>query len=165
MVECARRILDEWNLQPEDTHLVSGGAAWSDHVAVVLYLEGRAQDLTLFVPAPFVGLGLGFRDTGNWDWRSNPGKTSNYYHKSFSKTTNRDSFRELESARLRGANFDSSRSGFHQRNTEIARNSDVMIAFSWSDSEQPEDGGTADTWSKFRGEKRRHVPLFTLANQ
>src|SRR5690606_1280513 len=36
-----------------DPRLVSGGAAWADHVAVKLFLEGKVAGLTLHLPAEF----------------------------------------------------------------------------------------------------------------
>lgn len=33
---------------PPDSHLVSGGAAWSDHIAVALFLMDYAAELTTF---------------------------------------------------------------------------------------------------------------------
>ena len=35
-----RTITDHWHLSPQNVRLVSGGAAWADHVAVRLFLDG-----------------------------------------------------------------------------------------------------------------------------
>jgi hypothetical protein len=58
------------------THLVSGGAAWADHVAVRLFLDKKVPNLRLFLPAAWED-GT-FKDTGERDPFKNPGGTANY---------------------------------------------------------------------------------------
>lgn len=152
--------------------LVSGGAAWSDHVAVELFLKAGEYDLIrskiegleLHLPAEFDDETSRYLDNGSRDWRINPGRTANDYHEKFSEKlgdTER-SFRELAAAIENGAQvkiYD----GFHQRNTYIAT-ADQILAFSWGTNE-PEDGGTRDTWTKAGRMKRPriHVALSGLA--
>lgn len=155
----ATELLREFDAPVE---LVSGGAAWSDHLAVQLFLEGRVAGLKLFLPCDWAG--NGFVDTGSADWRTNPGKTSNYYHRQFSRVCGFDSLREIEQARQAGAILDSTKKGFHQRNTDVARSARVLIAFTWSETDQPADGGTLDTWQKCLPTVRKiHVSLAPLA--
>lgn len=165
MVREARRILEtDLKLPPENTCLVSGGAAWADHVAVRLFVEQRAAELKLFLPAPWNGNSGYAESASGGNWRSNPGRVSNYYHKTFSRVCRFDSLREIETARVRGAVLDSTRQGFHQRNSDVAREADVLIAFTWGEEpDRPADGGTLDTWNKCPARVIRiHVPLSRL---
>jgi len=50
--------------------------------------------------------------------------------------------------------------GFHNRNSQVAK-SDYVIAFTWG-KEEPEDGGTLDTWNKSKG-KKIHISLQELS--
>jgi hypothetical protein len=55
-------------------------------------------------------------------------------------------------------------SGFHKRNTEIAK-ADILIAFSWSSKDYPTNGGTADTWKKSESSRKIHVNLCDLVRE
>lgn len=150
--------------------LVSGGAAWSDHVAVDLFLNRTRYPLKV----PIIGLELHlpgnldlntgrYVDTGSNDWRSNPGRTSNYYHEKFSSSlgdTNR-AFHELVLAVKNGAKI-AAYNGFHDRNIPVAY-SNFMLAFTWG-RQEPEDGGTLHTWNQAAKSncKRLHVSLYDL---
>ncbi|CAH6419741.1 Hypothetical protein HVR_LOCUS818 [uncultured virus] len=124
--------------------LISGGAAWADHVAVQLFLEGFASKLILCLPCEWKG--SQYLDTGVYDWRINPGRTSNYYHSEFSTAMNRSTLFEIQEAIDKGAEVQIHK-GFHNRNSSIA-NCDYMIAFTWSSTDVPADGGTLYTWNK-----------------
>ncbi len=151
----------------EPVNLVSGGAAWADHTAVVVWLKLMEQEhpnvgkLTLHMPAP-------------WDWDnkryadSKCGGVSNHYFERMNWRTAEDHLGELELVqRLAGcectyAPASAGMGSFFQRNSLVAQQSDFLLAFTWGESEsQPADGGTLDTWNKCRGIKS-HVPLHTL---
>ena len=137
--------------------LVSGGAAWGDHVAVALFLGFPERfSLVLHLPCPFEG--GQYKDNGSYDWRVNPGRTSNSYHRAFSKAANRDSLEDIQRAialRAKVIVYD----GFHKRN-DIVAESPNMIAFTWG-LDQPEDGGTKYTWDKCKTSKV-HISLARL---
>jgi hypothetical protein len=163
MVESAANVIkDAFGLEPANCSLVSGGAAWSDHVAVTLFLQGKVAGLTVYAPCSFQK--TQFIDTGIVDWRSNPGGTANYYHRRFSKCIGRNTLDDIERAIQKGAVLDASHQGFHARNMDIATQATHMIAFSWSESGAPTDGGTLDTWKNcpLPSEKKVHVGLGRL---
>lgn len=122
--------------------LVSGGAAWADHVAVTLFLEKKAPHLRLFLPCEFVG--GSFRDNGNTDQYKNPGKTANYYHRQFQKNTGINSLTQLQIAAAEGAELIDVAKGFHARNALVAK-SDFLLAMTFGKENQVKDGGTAHT--------------------
>ncbi len=133
-------------LQPE--RLVSGGAAFSDHLAVQLYLEGFASDLTLHLPADW--LGHGFKEVkGSGNLSYDPGRTSNYYHGLFSRDTQTDTLAEIQAAIEKGATVKTGAGGFKERNTDIANEASTMLAFTFGQGAALKDGGTKDTWVKF----------------
>lgn len=142
----------------QDVTLVSGGAALSDHVAVSLYLEGFVDGLILHLPCKWTG--SAFIDTGLYDWRQNPGRTSNIYHQRFSNIVGIDSLAEISRAIEKGATVYDHYNGFHARNSEVAK-TDYMLAFTWSKTGAPVDGGTLDTWNKSKAQKI-HIDLHTL---
>jgi hypothetical protein len=153
--------------------LVSGGAAWADHVAVELFIRAnehedirsRIEGLELHLPTEFMLETERYFETGARDWRMNPGHSANEYHERFSEKLGKanQSFHDLATALQSGAKvkiYD----GFHQRNTYIAT-ADRILAFSWG-THEPEDGGTKDTWTKAGRMKRPrvHVSLRDLAS-
>lgn len=158
MVEVATRVAQK--LANGGTwRAVSGGAAWADHLAVTLFLNGTAAGLDLELPAQ---LGAdGFADTGVRDFRSNPGGTSNHYHRAFSRVAGVDSIAELNTAASRPECKVSVSAGFFARNSLVA-DVDACVALTFGDRALLKDGGTADTMRKFlaRGIGRSvHVDL------
>lgn len=161
MVESASSIIEELCPQEDNITLISGGAAWADHVAVVLFLRNDKYKLKLYTPCAFDFDSVKFKDTGVVDWRSNPGGTLNYYHRAFSKSLKTNTLKDIAKSIKKGVIIDSESSSFHKRNTIVAK-SDIIIAYTWGD-DSPVDGGTFDTWKKIPKESvKRHVSLKTL---
>lgn len=162
MVAKARSVIESMALW-ETVHLVSGGAAWSDHVAVGLFLQGQAAGLTLHLPCTMADK---FQDNGDTRWEKNPGRLANARHRMFSSSTGIASLREILEAERRGAILRSGYDGFHSRNTAVANDCDVLIAFSWAKEDGPNEGGTMDTWKKAGRArvKRVHVSLASLSS-
>jgi hypothetical protein len=145
-----------------EVHLVSGGAAWADHLAVWLFLDGLATGLTLHLPAPFDGT----RFIGPQD---SSASAANYYHREFSRVIGLDSLAMLDQAIEGGALITQEPSsngyqGMIRRNAKVARDATTLIAYTFGRNKKPDNGGTADTWSKCMGE-RIHVPLPYLRGQ
>ncbi len=129
-------------LKPD--RLVSGGAARADHLAVLAYLDGLVPNLTLHLPAEWAG--HGFKETSS---RFDTGRTSNWYHSLWSEERGMSSLDEIQRAIEKGAKVCTGAGGFKERNTDIAREADAMLAFTFGAGAQLKDGGTADTWGKF----------------
>ncbi len=147
----ARRV------QALDT-LISGGAAWADHLAVQLFLQDRCAALELYLPAPFDGRFVG------------PGGSSasaaNYYHDRFSAVIGQDTLGQLSLAIEKGAAVHAQPvlagyRGMFARNTLVAKAADAVLAYTFGDT-VPMDSGTGNTWKQVVGEKA-HVSLSWLA--
>ena len=160
MINKAKDVIqNEWNLPLSQIHAVSGGAAWSDHVAVKLFVQSDIPNLTLHFPCrwnPKIDM---FEDNSNVSWKTNPGGLANEYHQRYHYKTRECSLDEIRDAIRLGATIKVHK-GFHQRNTEVAR-ADYLLAFSWAEGSEPTDGGTLNTWNKSKGIKF-HVPLSSL---
>lgn len=139
----------------DDLILISGGAAFADHIAVSLYLAGYANELWLFLPAEFKD--NAFVEKG---YRS-PGSISNYYHRKFSKVMDGNSLEGLGAAIERGAKVYANDKGFHDRNRKVAKSVDYLIAYTFGSGSEPKDGGTAHTYKHCVTDKI-HVPLGSL---
>lgn len=147
---------DIYNRIPKGAHVVSGGAAWADHLAVALFLSGHAARLTLHLPAPFAS----GRFIGN---HGSSGSAANYYHGRFSEIIGQGTLFQIAEATV-AENVDGSfepattgYSGMFARNNKVAK-ATHMLAYTFGTGDVPADGGTADTWNKCTG-KRVHVPL------
>jgi len=135
--------------------LISGGAAWSDHIAVSIYLMNfvNVKSLTLHLPAEFDG--KEFKG-------SSSAKTANYYHSLFSKKMGGNTLLGIEKARAIGANL-ITYNDFKTRNLAIAEESDILIAFTFNNDDQPKPkSGTLHTWNNSKAFKKIHVNLFDL---
>ena len=149
--------------------LVSGGAAWADHVAVQLFLEGKVSGLILHLPAeinPKTGM---FYDGGY----GSVGYTANRLHRAFAKkmdmSSDRATLEEISKAIEMGATVTygdgeapssvgwGEESEFKKRNSKVAADTTAgVFAFTFdpktgkSGMTEPGDGGTKDTWYKIK---------------
>lgn len=144
--------LKKLNTKIDEICLISGGAAWSDHIAVYLYLNKNVLDipiinLELFLPCSF---DKKYFDNGQYHWAVNPGKTANTYHSVFSKQINRNSLKDIQNCINIGATINIS-NGFHSRNKKIAEKADKLIAF--GDTDEP-TGGTKYTYDLAKCDKK-----------
>jgi hypothetical protein len=144
---------------PVGSHLVSGGAAWADHLAVELYLRGHASRLALHLPAPFTHK---FEEAGGGP---SAGSISNYYHIRFSRTISRNTFADIVAAICGGAAVTMEplrrgHSGMFARNAKVAA-CEQLLAYTFASGIVPAEGGTKNTWNSCRG-TRTHIQLPTL---
>lgn len=149
-------LADATSLIAPGSHLVSGGAAWADHLAVALFLSGHASALTLHLPAPF-------RNGRFVGPSSSAGSASNYYHQLFSRAIGRNTLADIAAVASMpnvSGTFEPAAPGFtamFARNKLVAK-SDHMLAYTFGTGAVPADGGTANTWNQCTG-NRLHVPL------
>lgn len=135
----------------KEATLVSGGAAWADHIAVVVFLLGNCKSLSLHLPCAWDVLREQYADTGEFDWRTNPGGTANHYHHRFAKKLGYDenyTLRQIHQATLKEAMIHTG-AGFHDRNSAVASEADMLFAFTFGDGARVADGGTRDTFEKY----------------
>lgn len=169
MTDATIFILNSLKLDLSSTKVISGGAAWADHIAVELVLKGLIvpENLTLYLPTDLGEFAFYGKDM-NSDKSAN---IANYYHSRFSNVIKRDSIQEIIEVGKRGTILVPGDGIFHSRNSDVAKSvipDGVLIAFTFGDpkSTQPEwtarqfypntsakeaglkDGGTADTWKK-----------------
>lgn len=160
---CANLIRTLSISQGSPLEIVSGGAAWADHLA--LYISSSfSLPLTLHLPAAF--------DEDNCCFTaSKAGATSNYYHRLFSKQCSINSLRGLSQA-LEICNFTVSK-GFYERNLLVGQ-VDTLIAYTFgtfssssvvyktAEDSGLADGGTAHTWNNSQALYRWHINLYDL---
>jgi hypothetical protein len=146
------------------TTLISGGAAWADHIAVMLYLDHRDRfTLELELPSA-LGLCIPgqsiYEDDGSHNYVTNPGGTANYFHRRFTRASrsvypHADSFMDLDSVRPSDHLLVSNRTkvavtpGFLARNLIVAAKADHCLAMTFGNQRTLKDGGTAHTMTNF----------------
>lgn len=137
-----------------DCDLQSGGAAWADHVAVVLFLAGRARSLTLYLPCEFDLRSARFVENAR------DGCTSNYYHDLFARRTGWRSMAMISEAARLGAEIVVV-PGFKSRNIPVG-DCDRLVAFTFGKGSLPEDGGTRHCWDRSTAPDKIHTPIDSL---
>lgn len=127
-------------------HIVSGGAAWADHLAVSLFLNNSDSiNLTLHLPCGF--------SNGKFDSNSSSGKIINYHHENFSKKLGVDSLSQISTAISMGCKVTFSNDSFYERNSLIADDANILLAFTFGNEKFLKPGGTKDTFEKFLNKK------------
>ena len=152
MCYTAEQTILKLGLKFSEIELVSGGAALADHIAVKLFLLLNTN-LRLEIPCNWDFDKKQYVDNGQYDWKSNPGRVSNLYHRQFQQATGINSLEEINTV-LQNINCKYNiGTGFHNRNNEIAK-SEYVIAFTFN-SEL--DGGTLDTWNKSKSSSEKKI--------
>lgn len=171
MLDAARKVSELTGA----TELISGGAAWADHIAVLLFLENPEHySIELELPAAFEPDGVGgyrYHDKGTHDFKDNPGAVSNHYHKLFTKAVAK--VRPRFSSFLHFADVEAVHvglaaevrtnvgTGFLERNLVVAAKAHHCLAMTFGNGRQLKDGGTAHTMSNFLA-KRNHGDAYHL---
>jgi len=170
------RIRERGDRPAGDIQLVSGGAAFADHVAVRLFLDGDAGRLKLHLPGPFDPEASGFGPNPTGDVAA-----LLRYHADFKRRCGVDVAADIRQAWRRGAAIES-HAGFAARNAAVAREADAMIAFTFAPARgaaiakfEPGDaghadpvaaglksGGTAKTWRLCQAPLKIHADLSAL---
>lgn len=142
MVEASRHVIKLNQIEA----LISGGAAWADHVAVEIGLRDKIKT-KIWLPE-------NGRDLS----------TAHRYHGKFSSVRDIDTWKELNDCFKVGRFNIQSFGGFKDRNSKVADEATMFIAMTFGDEQNVKDGGTADTVRKMqkRGLKGYHLDLNTL---
>jgi hypothetical protein len=169
VMEAGRILLDEWKLDPSKIILVSGGSSWSDHVAIDLFLHDKRfydSKMHLYFPCPFdVGKSQYHMESNHF---LDCGNRLNWLHNQFSKKRNsaksslaKSSLHDISEA-LQNAKCNSTvHKGFFYRNLEVGK-CDYLLAFTWSQTDKPADGGTAHTWKNSNAKTKHHITLHSF---
>lgn len=159
MLELTKEFIKELD---DEIILVSGGAAFSDHLAITTYLsntiskEELVNGIELHLPAMWNNR-LGEYRT------SSAGNTSNYYHRKFSTKVFGDIYNSLEDidTLVKSEKFHIDifyYDGFKLRNIQVGK-VDAILAFTNSNTGNPKPGGTSHTWCNSSATIRRHYDI------
>ena len=132
----------------EDT-LVSGGAAYADHLAVRAYLDGHVKHLVLHMPFTTK--------------HAKCAQVSMYYYDRMYAVTGINVRADINAAIKKGAEVTTqpdtqNYSPMANRNKLVANDGDLLIAYTFGEGDVPKDGGTEITWDMSQG-KKIHVPI------
>lgn len=160
MFEKVKGVIAEETGKIDRLDLISGGAGWSDHLAIRLFLQCPEKymdkvGLTLFLPAEFDAEANKYEGE---HWKS-AGSISNYYHSLFSKKVGYNTLEQISRAIRAGATIKVF-NGFYARNKEVGK-TDLLIAFTWG-RDGVKDGGTKNTWDGSKAPKKVHISLWEL---
>lgn len=135
--------IEEMGLPWNDIILVSGGAAWIDHIAVTLALKWECS-LVLCLPAAYDA------ETGRIDCA-----LANKLHEDFGKLIGTDTFEDMKMVKCERRIGN----GFLDRNKMICDIADIMIGVG-----DVKLGGLRDVWGKF-GKKKLKINITASLNK
>lgn len=141
---------NELKIAKEDgyrVNLVSGGAAFCDHIAVTLYLQGECDGLHLHLPSDWMGNQYGY---------DHYGRTSNQYHELFSTQVGFKSLSQIQEAVKKGCVL-TTHKDFTSRNKAVGK-VDWILAFGW---EARPTGGTGQTL-KLSSAPHQYIQISTI---
>lgn len=138
------------------TGLVSGGAAWADHLAVTHFMKAKNASfraiyglekttLKLHLPCRFVIVKNEFEDNGNRDFRTNPGEILNHYHSKMPF----NSLEQIATAMDTDGCTTVCGDGLKGRNSRIAEEADAVVAFTFGNGRTLKPGGTEHTMQEY----------------
>nr|QBK89778.1 MAG: uncharacterized protein LCPAC101_00610 [Pithovirus LCPAC101] len=150
-------IIKTKKIQYSDIILRSGGAAYSDHIAVLLFLKYKKNNikLELHLPCKYI-----VNDTEKiimFVGNNKTASTATKYHDDFNKKCNLNSFNEIYYALKLGATF-FEYNGFYARNKHVG-NSDYLVAFTFGKNNVPKKGGTKHTWDNSSCKNKIHYSI------
>ncbi len=186
MIKACITFIQHYEINTDNLILVSGGAAWADHLVVSLALMGvvHPENLKLYLPANLEY--YGYEGVPDNPFSQRVADTANYYHKLFSKKTGHNSIEQLLDVRKKGAYTEVIAGGFKARNSRVANDVSVvgtLLAFTFGETTSKQnpwtirafppntksdvaglkDGGTADTFNKTKVTKH-HARLGPIEN-
>ena len=139
-------------------HLISGGAAWMDHIAVSLRKMHPEATLSLHLPCGWTREACTFTPPPG-DWKT--ARTAAYYHRCFSERVGVDTLRALDEALRMPGTIAHYHEGFLQRNLEVGQ-CDLMLAYTFTTTNVPKDGGTKHCWDHSGAPRKTSISLFSL---
>jgi len=150
MVLCAANLL----FRNQCNAIVSGGAAWADHVAIRLCQEGDSRGweiISLELRLPGTGVDV---------------STAIRYHSRFSAVIGRNTWKEVQEVYKLGVPFCRviQRGSFKDRNMSVANAATHFLAMTFGNGPCVKDGGTKDTVRKMlaQGKTGWHLDLNTM---
>ncbi len=124
MINAAKAVMSR---ESYITKIVSGGAAWADHVATEFH---NTHPVEIFLP-------------------NDPDlNTLRYYHKKFSQVVGWDTFDQLIQLSKNKIQVNHNCGNFKTRNTKVAEIADIYLAMTFGDGKIVKPGGTSDTVDK-----------------
>lgn len=151
--EIVHFAISELNKIKKPFTLMSGGAAWADHLAIVIWnmyqidrsiFECTITNIILHLPCAITT--DGYEDNGSKNWITNPGPLSNSYHRKFSSVLSVNTLAEIYDLGNKCKVY----AGFHARNNAISK-CDILLAFTDTNIMGK---GTSYTWNKCKSKEK-----------
>lgn len=149
MIEGTKKFIDHFGIG-NNLELVSGGAAWADHLVVELCKEGLVsfKNLTLYFPCRLEYYGF----EGEDEKSQKTANTINYYHKLFSDKVGLNSIADLNLA-VKSSATTEVYAGFHARNYRVAKSllpGDHVLAFTTGNPKSTQPSWTIRSFDDLR---------------